>query len=135
MAGTRPTGPASSTRRHYSRRRCPSLPTCPPTCAPGGAADEPATRLAALAGSDPTTIAAALERLLVERGVVRSERELIRLLRRFEGELAYLIIENAAFREALLAAGAPGQFSIPPIEVPPGSSTRLQALLSGAQRS
>lgn len=91
-----------------------------------GAEDEPVSRLSALLGdTDPDTVRRGLEVRFAAAGP-----DLDRLLHRFEGELAYHVIESDAFRDSLLTADAPGAFAAGPVIMPATMSPNLQAALT-----
>jgi hypothetical protein len=90
-----------------------------------GATDEPVDRLSALLGdTDPDTLRTALSARL---DVPATELEPV--LRRFEGELAYLLVDDDDFRESVVAAGQPGAFPPRPVRVPAAASPDLRVRL------
>lgn len=96
-----------------------------------GAADDPVQRLSALANTDPVETRDRLASWFQAEGA-----ELDRLLRRYEGELAYLVAGDTAFRSALREGGppadVPGAFG-PPGQppVPAAASQELSDRLAG----
>lgn len=91
-----------------------------------GTEDDPAARLAALlADADPAAVRAALGDRFDAAGP-----ELDALLHRFQGELAYHVIEDDAFRESLLVAVDPGAPDVGERVVPVASSPHLEAALT-----
>ncbi|MGH8903054.1 MAG: S8 family peptidase [Egibacteraceae bacterium] len=92
-----------------------------------GTGDDPVARLAALlADADPVAVRAALAARFNAAGP-----ELDTLLQRFEGELAYHVVEDDAFRESLLAAVASDAPDAGERVVPVASSPHLEAALTG----
>ncbi|MGE3287426.1 MAG: S8 family serine peptidase [Pseudonocardia sp.] len=85
-----------------------------------GAAEDPVSRIAALTDTDPAGVRAWLERKL-------GTTDLDARIRRYGGELAYLLLADPSFRADLTMPGL-GAFRAEP---PEGASEQLRALLSG----
>ena len=91
-----------------------------------GAADDPVDRLSALVDADPDALRAALGRRL---GL--QDADLTDALDRFEGELAYLLVQDEAFRASVLAEDVAGAFPAGPVVLPPAGSPDLVAAFAG----
>jgi Subtilase family len=89
-----------------------------------GAGTDPADRLAALVDVDRSRLELGLGVRLRAQGA-----DLAGLIARHEGELAYLLLEDPAFRESVLSGGASGAFG-PDTTTPAAASAQLSARLA-----
>jgi hypothetical protein len=89
-----------------------------------GGGFDPIDRLAALVDVDPSRLELGMALRLRAQGP-----ELAELIARYEGELAYLLLEDGEFRESVLTAGGAGAFG-PGTAVPAAASEQLAARLS-----
>jgi hypothetical protein len=106
----------------------PNVAEMPDAASAAGSKDDPVSRLSALLGdADPDAVRWALEIRFHASGP-----DLDMLLHRFEGELAYHVIESDTFRDSLLTAGGPGAFDAGPAIVPATMSPHLEAALAGS---
>ena len=85
---------------------------------------DPVLRLSRLVDVEPDDLRDALARRLALEGPA-----LVEHVRRFEGELAYLLLEDPAFREAILGSDGTGAFGPAPVPRPAAASPDLAAAL------
>lgn len=91
-----------------------------------GAGDDPVDRLSALVDVEPDRLRAVLA---ARFGV--GDGDLDEIVARFEGELAYLLLEDETFRASALAGDDAGAFPAGPVGAPPAASPDLSAAMAG----
>jgi hypothetical protein len=91
-----------------------------------GASDDPVDRLSALVNVEPDQLRAGL----AARFGAGSD-DLDQIVARFEGELAYLLLEDETFRASVFAGDDAGAFPLGPTSGPPAASPDLSAALVG----